>query len=120
MHIHAVNLRCEQRRFVSARTCADLYNYILVIIRVFGQQQNLQLLLQRFHPLPVLVQGLLYHFPHLFVAFPVQQFQGVRDFLIAFLVFRVRVHDGSQIALFLHQLPEPLLVGGHRRLMELA
>ena len=59
VHIHPIDLRRKQRRFISARTGADLYNYILIIIRILWKQQNLQLLFQLLHALFVLAQSLL-------------------------------------------------------------
>ena len=44
--VHAGQIACEQRRFVAARARADFHEGVALVIRVFGQQQALQLALQ--------------------------------------------------------------------------
>jgi hypothetical protein len=40
-HIHAGEIACENRRFVSARTRANFDEDVFVVVRVFGNQQRL-------------------------------------------------------------------------------
>ena len=51
MHIHTVNFRSKQRRLISARTRTDLHDDILIVVRILGKQQDLQLTLQLLHAL---------------------------------------------------------------------
>ncbi len=120
MHIHTVNFRGKQSRFIPARTCADFHNHVFIVIGVLGQKQYFQLLLQLFHPLFILIQSLFNHLPHFFIIFSLQHCQRVFDFSFAFLVFRICVYNGSQIALFFHQLTKAFLITGHCRLMKFA
>ena len=120
MYIHPVNFRSKQSSLISARTGTDFHDNIFVIVGVLGQKQNFHFLLQFFHPLLAVIQGFLYHFPHFFIIFLFQHRQRVLDVLLTFLIFRISLHNGSQIALLLHQLPETFLIVRYRRLMQLA
>ena len=50
MHIHSVDFRREQGRFITTGPGTDFNDNVLVIIRVFRKQQDLQFLLQLFNP----------------------------------------------------------------------
>ena len=67
MDVHAVDLRGEKCRLIPAGTAADLHDNILVIVRVLGEQKDLQLLFQLLHPLFRLVQLFLCQLAHLLV-----------------------------------------------------
>ena len=119
VHIHAVNLRRKESRLVAARTRADFYNHILIVVGILWQKENLQLVLQLLHTLLCLGKFLLQHLPHIVVGLPVKHCETVLNVLIAFFIFFISVYYRSQVTLLLHQRPEPLLVIRHGRLTQL-
>ncbi len=48
--IHAEDFGCEQRRLVAARAGADFEDDVLLVVGIFGQQQDLDRFLQRRDP----------------------------------------------------------------------
>ena len=110
MHIHAVDFRGKQRRFIPACTRADFHNDILVIIGILGKQEDFQFLLQ--FPDAVLGFCLFFfgQFSHLFIFFFLQNCQRVfRSFLTVFILF-IGLHDGGKFTLFLHQRLKSFLI----------
>ena len=113
MYIHTINLCRKKCRFITACSGTDLHDNVFIIVRILGQQQHLQLLLQLFHLFLAVSQFFLQHLTHLFVRLFLQHHQGVFNILLALFIFLISLHDRSQVALLLHQLTEPGLVIGH-------
>ena len=95
MNIKAIHFRRKEGCLVPACTCTDFHDYILVIIRVLGKQENLQLLLQLLHTLLGAAQFLLEHFAHVIIGLLLQHGKGILNILLGFLVLLVGLHDGS-------------------------
>ena len=110
MHIHTVNLRGKQSRFIAARSCPDFHNDILVIIGVFRQKQNLQLIFQLFNALSGCGKFFLKHIPHILIGLLLQHRQRILHILFTFFILFIRLHQRGKVALFFHQLTEMLLV----------
>ena len=119
MHIHPVDLSREQGSLVSACARADLYDNVLVIVGVLGQKQNLQCVLQLLDAGLCVVQLFFEHLAHFLIVLFLEHHETLFHGFFAFFVFLVSIDDGLQIALFLHQLPETLLVTDHVRLVQL-
>ena len=119
LHIHPVYLRREKSRFVSAGSGADLHDNILVIVGVFGQEQDLKLMLQFFHLFPRVSQLFLQHLSHFLVFFFVQHRETVLNGFFIFLIFSIGIHYRLKLALFLHKLLKTVLVICHSRLAQL-
>ena len=120
VYIHAVDLSRKKGRLIAAGACPDLNDNILVIIRVFGKEKDLQLLLQFLHALPGLIQLFLCQLAHFLVRFFLQHSKAVIDILLTFFILIVRFHDGRKVALLLHQSAESLLVIRRPRLCQLS
>ena len=118
--VHTIDLRRKQRSLISAGAGADLNDNVFVIIRVFRKKKDLQLLLQFLHTAPGLAELFLRQFPHLLVRLFLQHRKAVFYILTAVLIFFISFHDRSEIALLLHELPEPLGIVCHIRLLKLS
>ena len=117
-HIHSVNFCCKQSRFVSACTCTNFHNNVLLIIRVFWQKKNFQFLFQFLNPLLGIWQFFFQHFPHVFVRFLIQKHQTVFHSLLAAFIFIICVCNRLQFTLLLHQLLKSGCVIGHSGLVQ--
>ena len=62
--VHTEQIAREQRRFIAAGTGANFNKRVTLVVRVFRQQQNLQLLLHLFTLLFRFAQLFLRHFAH--------------------------------------------------------
>ena len=91
--VHAVELCREQRGFVAARAGADLHHHVFLVVGVFGQQQDLQLLFPLFDPAPGLGKFLLGQFLHLFVALLRKHRERVLRVLFGALIRQIRFHN---------------------------
>ena len=120
MLVHTVYLRRKKRRLITARTGADLHDNILVIIRIFRQQQNLKCVLQFLHPGLRAIQLFLCKLTHLLVRFLIEHRQRIPNILFTLLVLSVRLNERCEIALLLHQFAEALRVVRYIRLAQLA
>ena len=63
--VHTIKFTGKQCGFLSARTCADFYDYVLVVIRVTWKEKNLKFLGKSLHILfsgPVILLGKLGEF----------------------------------------------------------
>ena len=118
--IHTIDLCGEQGSFISAGACTDLYDNILLIIRVFWKQQDLQFMLQLFHSCLGSIQFFFGKLPHLFIRFFLQHLQAVFDCLLAGFIFIICLYDRRQIILFFHQSAETFLVICHIRFLQFA
>ena len=117
MDVHPVQLGSEQGRLVSACACADLHDYVLIIVGVLGKQKDLKLLLQLLDPFFRVGKLFLGHLPHFLVALFLQKGQAVLHVLLCLLIFLICLHQRRQIRLFLHQLPESFLILCHGRIV---
>ena len=116
VYVHTVKLCREQGCLIAACTCADLQDDILIIVRVFRQQQDLQFLLQLLHALLGIGKFLFGKLAHLLVALLFQKCQAVFDVLLCLLVGLVCLYQRRQVSLLLHELAETVLVFGYVRL----
>jgi len=114
MHIHSVKLRGKKGCFVAAGAGTDFHHDVLVIIRIFGKQENLQLLLHFLNSFFRIGQFFLGHITHLLVRLFLEQGQAVFHILVRLLILLICIHKGSQIRLLLHQFPESVLI--HRNI----
>ncbi len=118
MHIHTVDLRCKKRCLVSACAGTDLHDYILIVVRIFGQQQDLQFLLQLLDPLLGPCQFFLQHLFHIGIGFFFQHDNAVVHILLTFFIFFIRFYNRGKIALFLHEHTKTFLIIRHRRFIQ--
>ena len=108
--IHTQKICAKQCRFLSACTCTDLQDNVLLIVRILRQQQDLQI---RFLLLDGVFQfGDLHlgQFTHFLITF-VQHLLGFRQIGLGFLVFLVFLYDRLHLAHLLDVfLPHRLVV----------
>ena len=90
--VHAEQLGREQRRLVAAGAGADLEHDVLVVVRILGNEQDLELGEQRVAAHDQRLELFSRQFAHVRVA-PGRQFLGLRDVL----------RDGLVLAELLHQ-----------------
>ena len=86
MHIHSVKLRGKKGCFVAAGAGTDFHHDVLVIIRIFGKQENLQLLLHFLNSFFRIGQFFLGHITHLLVRLFLEQGQAVFHILVRLLM----------------------------------
>ena len=118
-HIHTVDFCRKQCSLVSARSRTQLNNNVPAVVRVFGQQQNLQFLLQFLHPLFRLGKLFLEHFPHFLIIFLFQHGNAVFDGLFTVFILLISVCNRLELCLLLHQLLEQPGIVCHSRLIQL-
>ena len=111
MDVHPVDFGGEQGRFIAAGPRPDLHNDVLLIIGVFGDQQDLQLFLQAVQLLFGAADLLPGQLAHLFVVFLLQEHPGFLQIIRNTAETGIGLHQRSQVALFLHQPAETSLVG---------
>ena len=119
MYIHTVDLSRKKSRLVTACAGADLNDNVLVIIRVFRKEEDLQLLFQLFHALPGFIQLFLSQLAHFFIGLFLEHGKAVINILLTLFVFVVCFHDRRKVALLFHQLAESLLIIRCSRFLEL-
>ena len=117
-YVKAVHFGGKKRCLISAGAGADFYNNVFIIIGVFGEQKDLQFLFQLLYAFFCFAVFFFEQFAHFFIGFGFQHKEAVLRILFCFLIFSVAFHNRSQITLFLHQSPEPVLVGRYGRLVQ--
>ena len=117
MNIHTVDLSRKKRRFITACACPDLNDNVLIIIRIFREQKDLQLLFQFFYTFSRIAQLFFRKFSHLFVRLFLKHRQTVFDVLPALLVLIVSLYDRRKITLLFHQFSKPYRIVRHTRLL---
>ena len=118
VYVHTENLGCEEGCLVSSCTCTNLHDNVLVIIRVFRKKENLQFFLQLHDSFLCLGKLFLQHLPHFLVGFALQHGNALFLCLLTFFILCIGRYQRLQIGLFLHELPEPVLIIYHRRLCQ--
>ena len=101
--VHSKQTVSKQGAFLAAHTAADLHDNALFVVGIFGQKQDLQLLIQILLSLFRRLIGLLTKLLHLRVA---HQFLGICHIPLCGTIGMVCLHDGLQII--------PLPQGGGR------
>ena len=108
--IHTQKVLREQRSFFTAGAGTDFQNNILFIVRIFRQQQDLQLFLHLRYLIFIFGDLHLGELAQLLIA-GIQHFLGFRDSLLCLFVFPVFVDDRLHFShLFDVFLPELLIV----------
>ena len=115
MHIHPIDLSCEQSCLISTCAGTDLHDNVLLIIRILGQKQDLHLLFQLYDPLLRVRHLFLEHLTHLIIRLALQHGETVFYGFLTFPIFCVGIHQRLQVRLLLHQLAETILVIDYRR-----
>ena len=103
--VHAVQVSGKQRAFLAACTAANLNVDILLVVRVLGQQQDLQLSLQTGNVALGLLQLLLRQLLHVRVG---QHFGRVRERALCLLVFAERGDDRLKFVALTQQPGRPV------------
>ena len=67
MYVHTIDFSGKERRLISSGAGTDLNDNVLVVIRVFRKEEDLQLLLQLLDPFSRLVQLFFRQFTHLLI-----------------------------------------------------
>ena len=105
--VHAVEVSSKQRAFLAACTAANLNVDVLLVVRVLGQQQDLQLVLQTGNVAFRLLQLLLRQLLHVRVG---QHFGRVRERALCLLVFAERGDDRLEFVALAQQPGCPVRV----------
>ena len=103
--VHAVQVSGKQRAFLAACTAANLNVDILLVVRVLGQQQDFQFVLQAGNVAFRLLQLLLRQLLHVRVG---QHFGRVRECALCLLVFAERGDDRLELVALAQQLGRPV------------
>ena len=111
--VHAQQVAGEDRRLVAARAAADLHDGVFRVLRVLGDQQQLDLLLHLCELRLQLGDHLAGHFAHLLVLVRGQRVLGFGEVGDGRAVAFRSLDDRLQLLVFLGQLDELLDVGDH-------
>ena len=103
--VHSVKVGRKQRAFLAARAAANLNVDVFLVVRVLGQQQDLQLVLQTGDVALGLLQLLLRQLFHVRVG---QHFGRVRERALCLLVFAERGDDRLKFVALAQQLSRPV------------
>ena len=114
--VHTADFCGKECRLVSAGTCAELYDNVLVIVRVFRQKQDFEFLLQLLYAFFRIGELFFQHFTHLFVGFLLEKHQALFDGLFLCFIVLICVCDRLEFCLLLHQLLELRRIGSDVRL----
>ena len=110
--IHSIEHRGKQRGFFAARPLPNFDDDVLVVVRVFRQQQNFQFFVERLAPAALGVKFLRSQFAQLaFRTRVVAQFRRAVAGGDGGLVFAVFFDDGQETFALLHQGGEAVLLG---------
>ncbi len=113
--VHAKQVGREQRRLLPAFGALDLDDDVAVVVRILGQEQDLQLLLELADPLGgsalLAVQVLL----HLLILLVLEHLVGGLGFLLGAPELLVGAHDLAEGALLARQFRQLLVVGSDFR-----
>ena len=119
-HVHAEEVACKEGRFVAAGTGADFHDDILVIPRVLGQHEDVQLFFEICLFLRKAVHFVLGHSDEVVIAVGI-----VDDFLVAVngvgnvFIFAEGFDNRRQRSVFLRQFLPFILTGDDRRVADL-
>ena len=116
-HIQTIHFRCKKRGFISARTRTDFHNNVFIIIRILGEQQDLHFLFQLLDTPFGFTVFFFQKLPHFLIGLGFQHDHTVLRILFHFFIFLIGLHKWCQIALFLHEGTETILIGRYRRLI---
>ena len=105
--VHSVQVGREQRAFLAARAAANLNVDVLLVVRVLGQQQDFQFVLQTGNVALGLLQLLLRQLLHVRIG---QHFGRVRERALCLLVFAERGDDGLKFVALAQQLSRPVRI----------
>ena len=105
--VHSVQVGREQRAFLAARAAANLNVDVLLVVRVLGQQQDLQLVLQTGDVALGLLQLLLRQLFHVRVG---EHFGRIGQRALRLLVFAERRDDGLELVALAQQPGRPFRV----------
>ncbi len=106
--VHAEQIAGKDRRLIAAGAGAHFEEAAALVIRIFRQQQHLQLLLQRFTGRPRLFQLFLRHLAHFRI---VQHHFRRLQILLHLTPFQEAAADVGQLRVFSRQRAEPVLLG---------
>ena len=102
--VHAEDLRREQRGFVAAGSGADFQDDVLLVIRILGQQQHLQLFFDGANALFQAIELLLRIGAHLGIALVLEHRLALANAARQVLVLAILLHDRLQLAVRLRGL----------------
>ena len=117
--VHAEEVAGKEAGLVAACARTNLYDSVLVVLRVLGNHHHADVLFQLFDARLGGVQLLLGHLAHLVVFLRGQDFLGFIDIGFQRLVFLEGHDDRLQVLVVLVELHELLHVGSHGRVGEL-
>ena len=113
--VHPEQITGKNGRFVTTRTGADFQITVTLIVRIFWQQQDLQLLLQLLDAVFRSIQLILRHIAHFGI---IEQLFGGRQILLCLLPITETLHHIGQLGILFGQCTKALLIGNHRRLTQ--
>ena len=113
VNVHAVDFGGKEGCLVSSGPGPDLEDDVLFVVGILGDQQDPDLLVQVFQALFAVGELFSGQLTHFLVALLFQDLPGFLHRFHHLFVFGISLHDGGQVALFLHQTAEPGLVGHH-------
>ena len=111
--IHPKKAVGKQGAFLAADAAPDLHNHVFVVVGIFGQQQNLQLVIQLLLLGLGLGVGFLAQLFHFRIG---HQFLGFFHILLGLAVGLVSFHNGFQVIFFFNQPGRLFRVGVKIRL----
>ena len=100
----------KQRRFLSAHAAADLYDDILIVVFIFGQKEQTDLLFQLFQTVFALFKLRLGQLPH-FSLFAVHQLLGILHILLGAAPGPIGLHHRGQLLLLFQQTGRLFRIG---------
>ena len=98
--IHTEQTMGKEGAFLTANTATDLHDDAFLVIGIFGQQQDPQLVTQLLHFFLGLLEGLLAKIPHFRIR---HQFLGISQVLLCPAVLQIAFRNGLQVILFPQQ-----------------
>ena len=111
--IHAQQIRAEKRSLIAARARADLQDDVFAVVRVFGDEQEFQLLFGFLHLLFQSGNLLLRHLAQLRIIRGFEHLPQLGQLCLHGKIRLVGRDDLLQIGVFFHQLAPKFLVGDH-------
>ena len=113
MAVHFHKFRAEQCGFVAARSRADFYDDVVVLVGVFGQHGNFEVVHVAVESFAQLVELLFKHFAHFGVLFHGQHFGALVKMVLVSGVNFETLDYRLQIGMFFGQSLERRLVGNN-------
>ncbi len=112
-HVHPHQHRAKQRGFLAARAAADFHHDVLLRIRVFRQEQQLNFALSHFEPGRDCIEFFLRHLHHVRV---VKQRLRLLPRVLQLAIAANGLIQRLKLAVFAHQRPPLFLILHHGRI----